>query len=303
MHGPGSSVGIATGYGLDGPGTESQRGRDFPHLFRPALGTTQPHVQWVPGLSRGKERPGRDTDPSPLLVPWSRKSRAIPLLPLWAIGPVESLSACTRVHFFYLRFRSQWPPAGGVGLRLLACWDCEFRIQPGTWMSVLLSVVWCQVDVSVTDRSLVQKSPTESGVSEYDKVQQYSLHIHWVGRSSRLIEKERKIFKAILTLFYEKIIKKNYASWKTESCKEHIRQHEIIDLSVLLGFRVVNTCLYNSHFVCLCLCFLAAPAQSSEAVPWLLRNEGRLGTPDINFIKNSSSNEKEGKLRSMAGGC
>jgi len=47
----------------------------------------------------GKERPGRDVDPSPLLVPWSRKSRAIPLLPLWAVRPVQSLSACTRVHF------------------------------------------------------------------------------------------------------------------------------------------------------------------------------------------------------------
>jgi hypothetical protein len=30
--GPGSSVGIASGYGLDGPGIESQWGRDFPHL-------------------------------------------------------------------------------------------------------------------------------------------------------------------------------------------------------------------------------------------------------------------------------
>jgi len=29
----------------------------------------------------GKERPGLDADPSPLLVPWSRKSRVIPLLP------------------------------------------------------------------------------------------------------------------------------------------------------------------------------------------------------------------------------
>jgi len=37
----------------------------------------------------------------PLLVPWSRKSRAIPLLPLWVIQPVQSLSACTRMHFFY----------------------------------------------------------------------------------------------------------------------------------------------------------------------------------------------------------
>jgi hypothetical protein len=34
-----------------------------------------------------------------LLVPWLWKSRALPLLPLWAVRPVQSLSACTRVHF------------------------------------------------------------------------------------------------------------------------------------------------------------------------------------------------------------
>ena len=39
-----SSVGLATRYGLDGLGIESQWGRDFPHLPRPALGPTQPPV-------------------------------------------------------------------------------------------------------------------------------------------------------------------------------------------------------------------------------------------------------------------
>jgi hypothetical protein len=37
-HGPGSSVGIATEYGLEGPGIESRWGRDFSHTSRPALG-------------------------------------------------------------------------------------------------------------------------------------------------------------------------------------------------------------------------------------------------------------------------
>ena len=47
-----SAVDIATRYGLDGPGIESRWGKDFPHPSRPALGPTQPPVQWVPGLTR-----------------------------------------------------------------------------------------------------------------------------------------------------------------------------------------------------------------------------------------------------------
>ena len=32
----------------------------------------------------------------------------------------------------------------------------------------LVSVLFCQIEASATDRSLVQRSPTECGVSEYD---------------------------------------------------------------------------------------------------------------------------------------
>ena len=43
--GPGSSVSIATGYGLDVPRIESRWGLDFPHLSGRSLGPTQPPVQ------------------------------------------------------------------------------------------------------------------------------------------------------------------------------------------------------------------------------------------------------------------
>jgi len=46
--------------------------------------------------------------PHPLLVPWSRKGRAIPLLPLWTVRPVQSLSVCTRVHFTFTFILTLW---------------------------------------------------------------------------------------------------------------------------------------------------------------------------------------------------
>jgi hypothetical protein len=61
-----SSVGIATGYGLDGPGIESQWGGE---IFR-----TCPDQPWAPPslpyngyrvFPGDKERLGRDADPSP----------------------------------------------------------------------------------------------------------------------------------------------------------------------------------------------------------------------------------------------
>jgi len=53
-----SSVGIATRYGLAGPGIESRWGRDFPHTSRPVLGPTRPTIEWVPGLFPGGKAGG-----------------------------------------------------------------------------------------------------------------------------------------------------------------------------------------------------------------------------------------------------
>jgi len=60
----GSSVGIATDYGLDSPGS-NPGGDEIFRPFTPALGPTQPPVKWVPGLSRGKVRLERAADHSP----------------------------------------------------------------------------------------------------------------------------------------------------------------------------------------------------------------------------------------------
>ena len=78
----GSSVGIATDYGLDGPGIESRWGE----IFRPSGPGAHPASctmgnRSFPGVKYGR---GVLLNTHPLLVPRSWKSRAIPLLSLWA---------------------------------------------------------------------------------------------------------------------------------------------------------------------------------------------------------------------------
>jgi len=52
-------------------------------------------------FSRKKSGRGVTLPPHPLIVHWTRKSRAIRLLPLWAVRPLQRLSAVTSVHFTF----------------------------------------------------------------------------------------------------------------------------------------------------------------------------------------------------------
>ena len=62
-----SSVGMATRYGLDGPGIESRWGRDFPPPSRPAQPAS---CTMGTGSFLGVKRPGRGADtPLPSSVP------------------------------------------------------------------------------------------------------------------------------------------------------------------------------------------------------------------------------------------
>jgi len=94
--GPDSLVSVATGYGLDGPGIESRWGRDFPQLSRSALGAHPASCTMSTRSFRGvKSSRGVTLTPHPLLVQWSWKSTAIPLLPFWAC------TACTEPQCLY----------------------------------------------------------------------------------------------------------------------------------------------------------------------------------------------------------
>jgi hypothetical protein len=70
--GPGSSVGIVTGYRLDDPGIESRWGLDFRICSERPWGPPSLLYNGCRVFLGGRMRPGRDADPSPLLVPWSK---------------------------------------------------------------------------------------------------------------------------------------------------------------------------------------------------------------------------------------
>ena len=98
LSGPGSSVGMGPGMEYQCEARFSAPVRTGPgaHLASCTMGTGS-----FPGVKSGRSV---TLTTHSLLAPWSRKSRAIPLLPLRAVRPVQSPSHCTRVHFSFFYF-------------------------------------------------------------------------------------------------------------------------------------------------------------------------------------------------------
>ena len=100
--GPGTSVGIATGYQLNGPRIEFRWGARFSSPVQTGPGAHPASCTMgtgtFPGVKSGR---GVTLTNHSVLMPWLKKGRAIPLLPLWTVRPVQSLSACTGVHFTF----------------------------------------------------------------------------------------------------------------------------------------------------------------------------------------------------------
>jgi len=83
--------------------------------------------------------------------------------------------------------RSQWP----CGLRrgsaaVLTYWDCGFEYCCGAWIW-LLWVLCYQLQVSASSWPLIQRSPTECGVSECDR-EASKVRKSWPARGSRAIK-------------------------------------------------------------------------------------------------------------------
>jgi len=101
--GPGSVVGIATGWTVRGsnPGG-GEIFRTCPDRPWGSRSLLYNGYQVFPG---SKEWLGRDAGPSPpSSAVVKERVELLPLLPLWAVRPVQSLGACTRVTFTFTFF-------------------------------------------------------------------------------------------------------------------------------------------------------------------------------------------------------
>ena len=154
--GLGSSVGIVTGYGLDGAGIESRWGARFPAPVQTGPGAYPASCTMGTGsFPEVKSGQGVTLTAHPLLMQWSWKGRAILLLPLGAIRPVQSLSACTRVHFTFT-LPLHHPKI--LGLLMAHTYVCETSYPP---LQFNICSMWKQLQWILFFHSLPSSYPTD----------------------------------------------------------------------------------------------------------------------------------------------
>ena len=96
-------VGIATRYGLDGPGIESRVAARFSAPVQNGPGAHPASYRMDTGSFPRVKRPGRDVDhPPSSSAEVKEKSRALPLLPLWAFVD------CSWVNFTFTSMSVIW---------------------------------------------------------------------------------------------------------------------------------------------------------------------------------------------------
>jgi hypothetical protein len=89
-----SAAGVATRYGLDGPGIESLWEQDFPHTSGPALGPTSPPYNGYIFSYPGVKRPDRSNDHPP-----PSSTEVEERIELHLYSPCAHSTACSRVNF------------------------------------------------------------------------------------------------------------------------------------------------------------------------------------------------------------
>jgi hypothetical protein len=146
--GPVNVVGVATGYGLDGPRIESLCGARFSAPVQTGPGAHPASCTMGTGsLPVIRSSWGVTLTPHPLLVPWSWKSRAIPLFPVWAVLPIHSLSACTRVSFTLPYLTLPCLTRHMSGFRFIGVPIRNLGLFPGNGVVIegwIFRIIWCR---------------------------------------------------------------------------------------------------------------------------------------------------------------
>ena len=110
------------------------------------------------------------------------------------------------------------------GLRPLACWDCGFELRRGHGCLSVVSVVCCQVELSASGWSLVQRSSTDCGVSERDNNSSI-MRRHWPIRGCCTVVKNIgcvQIIGGFCKTIFSQILNRN--TWCCYHLKEECLQ-------------------------------------------------------------------------------